>query len=156
MGEEGKVHIRFEAYVSDFLEKWGPFSAEEFSPGTACRWAISWAVQALANGMLRGLSELDSDERKAILAAENGWYWRDERIVPGGVLAIELEDFFSMGDGMEWEWDPERVQALCDKVRTWDPARTVGVLLWAAKFWEKVSESGGQLSADEYIKAPVK
>ena len=66
-------------------------------------------------------------------------------------MALELHDFFALGEGMTWEWEPEAVADLCHRVGAWGSDKTCGVLLWAAKYWEWSPE----VSVEEYLRRPV-
>lgn len=128
-----KTTVRIDAAALEFLMAWAPLEGP--AAGGAIRWASEWAAAVLRQGMRRGLSGLSVDERRAILAAVNGWAWNGS--VTGEILAREIEDFFAMGEGRAWGWRAESIDALVQRLAAWGCERAQGVVLWAAAFWRE-------------------
>lgn len=97
--------------------------------------AADWAITHIRRGAKTAFLALNLDERRAVIASLNGTIWDFIKQGPES-LAWHLQDWFKMDGGMMWEWQEDKVKALLDKVRSFNPAEIAGIVCWSQGFWQ--------------------
>jgi hypothetical protein len=133
-----KITIRISERAAEKLPN---FHTSEADNNTAtASFLTEWAVSALLRAQVQALSELNTEERRAIIAVTNGWMITSWPLPDARMLRAELEDFFAMGEGRLWKWKQDNVSALLDKISTMSSDKTMALILWAKHFWSLNSQ----------------
>jgi hypothetical protein len=120
-----------QGYISESAQAF----VETFSPGETGSGRVSflleWCASVLRAGAVQAVNDLDADERKAVIASLNT-YVPDPRVRN---LAAQTAEWFKLGGGLMWDWPEEKIGTLTDKLSKFDPAQTMGLILWGKAFW---------------------
>jgi hypothetical protein len=80
--------------------------------------------------MKRAVEKLDTDERNAVTGAVLGWYIDASPLITAEMLALEVEDYFAIGDGLSWGWSEKKIKTLLEKLQEFAPSEAMGLILW--------------------------
>jgi hypothetical protein len=127
MGSKSKI----QGYISNSSEAFfNSFPPCETNGGTVA-FIMDWAANVLRGGAIQAVNLLDIEERRAVVASVNNL-----RLSPRiSGLGPQMADWFSMDEGVRWDWPQEKISELVKKLSVLSPSQTMGLVLWAKAFF---------------------
>lgn len=116
-----------------------------FPPGnTACgnvSACADWAIAQFRKGAVSAVTRLDVHEREAVISSRDGCnhgvdLW-DCAIRGADSFALYLEEWFTTGSGVSWQWKSQQIMSLITKIRSMNPSEIAGLICWALGYWQK-------------------
>ena len=52
-------------------------------------------------------------------------------------FALYLEEWFTTGSGVSWQWKSQQIMSLIAKIRSMNPSEIAGLICWALGYWQK-------------------
>jgi hypothetical protein len=131
-----------QGYISKSAEIFfNSFPPAETSSGTVT-FVMDWAANVLRGGAIQAVNSLDIEERKAVVASVNSL-----DLPPSfSGFGPRMADWFSMDEGVGWNWSQEKISELVKKLSDLSPSQTMGLVLWAKAFF-----IGEEKNLDAYV-----
>lgn len=109
--------------------------------GAASRWVerAGWEAK----------SALSTEQRRALVGATNTWGLEPWSMITPDVLAAEVYDYMTIGEGCYLQWAPEKIKGFCERLKDLYPVQALGLTLWAKRAWKSPEK------IDEYIQGPT-
>lgn len=137
-----KQHVTI--YLSDLSGKW----LEAFPPaGTksgSAAFVAEWGVSQLRRGAVTAFQALAPEEREAVIRSASG-SGLDVRIAN---IADRTRERLAIDGGQTPEWPEEKTRALAEKLKSFSPAQTMGLLCWARGYYAKEGASLSEYAND--------
>lgn len=137
-----KQHVTI--YLSVLNSKW----LEVFPPADTKSGSVAfvseWGVSQLRRGAVTAFQALVPEEREAIIqsVSELGL---DVRIAN---IADRTREWLTLDGGQMLEWPEEKIRALVEKLKSFSPTQTMGLLCWARGYYEKEGASLSEYAND--------
>ena len=100
-----------------------------------------WAITQFRKGAVSAVSRLDVHEREAVISSRDGCnhgvdLW-DCAMRGADSFALYLEEWFTTGSGVSWQWKSQQIMSLITKIRSLNPSEIAGLICWALGYWQK-------------------
>lgn len=149
--EEGFVgKKRYTVTIADptavkLIEKMSPWTTPSAGAADLLGAAVRWVERA----GWEAKDTLSIEQRRIIVGATNTWGLEPWSMITPDVLAAEVYDYMTIGEGCYLQWAPEKIKKLCERLKDLDPVQALGLALWAKRAWESPEE------IDEYVQGPT-
>lgn len=116
-----------------------------FPPSTTACGNVSacadWAIAQFRKGAVSAVSRLDVHEREAVISSRDSCnhgvdLW-DCAMRGADSFALYLEEWFTTGSGVSWQWKSQQIMSLITKIRSMNPSEIAGLICWAFGYWQK-------------------